>query len=436
MESRVQIPDKFQPLFQPARYKVYYGGRGGAKSWNFARVLLILAYQGPIRVLCAREIQNTVNDSVHAILKQQIKDMGLQDYYAVTDKSIIGHLGSEFSFRGLRHNADGLKSFEGADICWVEEAQSVSDESWDILIPTIRKERSEIWASFNPDWQTDPVWQRFVKMQLPNSIVQKVGYEDNPFLPETLRLEAEQCRLTNPAKFKHIWGGGFGVRILGKQVYPEFVRDVHVSSRPLEIEDAAVVRGWDNTGLSPACVITQLSPTGQWLILHEFTGEDVGIMDFGEGVSQWCAVTFGSKAKIRDIGDPAGKNRDSSKMSPADYLRKININVEDGIQTFKARREAVAGRLTKLIQGKSAFLIDPSCERLIDGFEGAYAYPEIGKTGIFKTEPEKNRWSHVHDALQYPATRLFINSAAANGDTAAIVEAARKARLERQRMVA
>ncbi len=130
-------------------------------------------------------------------------------------------------------------------------------------------------------------------------------------------------------------------------------------------------------------------------------------------VQVWCNNTFGhghgQRSRLfRDIGDPAGNTRDTTKRSPADYLRKININVEDGIQTFKARRESVAGRLTRLINGEAAISIDPACTRLIDGFDGGYAYPEVGNTGVFRDEPAKNEYSHIHDALQYPATRLFL----------------------------
>ena len=221
--------------------------------------------------------------------------------------------------------------------------------------------------------------------------------------------DLERDYAARPDLLKTLVRGEWGVVAQGRLVYPEFVRTLHVSPKPLRPADGIVIRGWDNTGLSPACVVTQLSPTGQWLILKEFCGEDIGIIDFGETVNLWCANTFGANARYRDIGDPAGKNRDTNRMSPADYLRKININVEDGIQTFKARWEAVAGRLTKLINGAPALLIDPACTRLIDGFDGGYAYPEVGNTGIFRDEPAKNEYSHCADALQYVATRLFIN---------------------------
>jgi len=408
-ENRVHIPSKFEALFQPHRYKVFYGGRGGAKSWNFARALLILGESKPLKILCTREIQNTIADSVHAILAEQIKLMGAESVWRITDNAIQCVNGSVFLFRGLKHNPDGLKSFEGADICWVEEAQKVSADSWDKLIPTIRKEGSEIWVSFNPDYETDATWQRYMINPPPDTVIVKVGYEDNPFLPDTLRREAEHCKLVAPQKYALIWGGEFGARIMGKRVYPEFVRHLHVSLTSLQPLPSLVIRGWDNTGLSPACVITQLGSTGQWRILREFIGEYVGITDFAEGVNLWCQQVFGAaKVRYRDIGDPAGRNRDSSKMSPADYLKRLQIFVEDGLQTFKVRREAVAERLTKLVNGEPSILIDPSCKMLIEGFEGGYAYPEIGVSGLYKPEPDKNQYSHIHDALQYAATKLFV----------------------------
>jgi hypothetical protein len=204
--------------------------------------------------------------------------------------------------------------------------------------------------------------------------------------------------------------GNWGVTVRGRQVYPEFDHEFHVAKSAIQPLDAPVIRGWDNTGLSPACVITQLGPTGQWLILKEFTADDMGIVDMGEMVQIWCADTFGKyTGKYRDIGDPAGRVRDTGKMSPKDYLAKIGIYVEDGQTHFKVRREAVAGRLTKRINKQPAILIDPGCKRLVDGFMGGYAYPEIGNSGVFRPEPQKNDYSHIHDSLQYPATRLFIH---------------------------
>jgi len=203
----MELSPQFQPLFAPARYKVYYGGRGGAKSWAFARALILKAYKNPLRILCAREFQNSIADSVHKLLADQTGALGLTAFFKVTQTSIVSAAGAEFIFKGLRHNINEIKSFEGIDLCWVEEAQRVSAESWDVLIPTIRKDGSEIWISFNPDGPEDPTYRRFVLNPPPSAIVAKVGWEDNPWFPAPLRAEMEYCRASDPDAYAHIWGG-------------------------------------------------------------------------------------------------------------------------------------------------------------------------------------------------------------------------------------
>src|SRR6185437_15618646 len=160
-QIEANFPEKLSYLFKPKRYKVAYGGRGGAKSWGFARALLILGAQKPLRILCTRETQKSIGDSVHKLLDDQIKLLGLEKFYEVQKSAIIGANGTEFIFAGIRQNVHNLKSYEACDICWVEEAQTVSKSSWDVLVPTIRKEGSEIWVSFNPDLETDETYQRF-----------------------------------------------------------------------------------------------------------------------------------------------------------------------------------------------------------------------------------------------------------------------------------
>mgnify|MGYP000095936013 FL=1 len=158
--AKAEFPLKLECLFKPSRYKVLYGGRGGAKSWGVARALLIKAAQNPLRVLCAREFQTSIKDSVHKLLCDQIEALGLGTFYEITQTSIRGKNGSEFSFVGLKNNVANVKSYEGVDICWVEEAQTTSRMSWNVLIPTIRKEKSEIWITFNPELETDETYQR------------------------------------------------------------------------------------------------------------------------------------------------------------------------------------------------------------------------------------------------------------------------------------
>ena len=206
---RSQLPRKLHDLLvPPARYKAAYGGRGAAKSWGFASELVVKAAAAPLRVLCTRELQKTIKDSVHKLLKERIEALGAGPLYEVQANTIIGRNGSEFIFTGLRSNADQIKSLEGVDICWVEEAQTVSEDSWAVLIPTIRKEGSEIWASFNPREDTDPTYQRFVVNPPPNARVVKIGWIDNPWLPDVLRAEKDYLYSKDPDAAEHVWGGG------------------------------------------------------------------------------------------------------------------------------------------------------------------------------------------------------------------------------------
>ncbi|MFV9686589.1 PBSX family phage terminase large subunit [Pantoea sp. KXB45] len=206
-ETRLSFAPKFKPLFQPKRYKTFHGGRGGAKSWAAARALVIMAASKKLRILCTREVQNSIKDSVHKLLKDQIEMLGLNPWFRITNESITSASGSEFLFKGLRFDPLGIKSTEGVDICWVEEAQSVSSDSWAILIPTIRKEGSEIWVTFNPGEEQDPTYQRFIVNPPDDSITVEVNYYDNPYLPDTLRKEMEYCRRVDYEAYEHIWLG-------------------------------------------------------------------------------------------------------------------------------------------------------------------------------------------------------------------------------------
>lgn len=196
-------------LEQPARYKVAYGGRGSGKSWGIARELLLRAGSGRIRVLCAREVQKSIKDSVHRLLGDQIDELGLSGVFEVLrDEIRCKPTKSQFLFSGLANTTiDSIKSFEGVDICWVEEAQNVSERSWEILIPTIRKAGSEIWVSFNPSEETDPTYQRFVVNPPPNAIVHKINWDSNKFLPGELRAEKDYLYSVDPEAAAHVWGG-------------------------------------------------------------------------------------------------------------------------------------------------------------------------------------------------------------------------------------
>ena len=203
----VKIPPFYRFMVEPHRYKVVYGGRGAARSWTFARLLVGLASSRKLKILCAREFQASIKESVHQLLSDQIEQMGLSTFYTIQSASIKSGCGSEFIFKGLRVNPTEIKSLEGIDIAWLEEAQSVSNESLEILIPTIRKDGSEIWISMNTGEIQDPTYQRFVLNPPDDCVTRKATYADNPYFPAT--LEKERCYLqrVDPDAYSHIWEG-------------------------------------------------------------------------------------------------------------------------------------------------------------------------------------------------------------------------------------
>lgn len=231
MSGQAEFPEALEFLFQPKRYKVAHGGRGSAKSWGFARALLILACAKQLRVLCTREVQKSIKDSVHKLLSDQIQMLGLGGKFEILEAAIRGRNGSEFIFAGLaNHTVESIKSYEGIDIVWVEEAQAVSKKSWDILIPTIRKDGSEIWVSFNPELDTDETYKRFIENPPDNAFVQQMNYSDNPWFPEVLEIERQQCLLTNKEDYPTIWEGKCRTAVKGA-IYADEVAKAVAESR-------------------------------------------------------------------------------------------------------------------------------------------------------------------------------------------------------------
>ncbi len=189
------------------RYKIAYGGRGSSKSWTIARMLLLLGMSSKLRIVCGREIQNSIKDSVHKLLKDQIEMLGLAGYKA-TDNRISHENGTEFLFVGLYTNISKIKSFEGIDIFWIEEGESISTSSWEILDPTIRKPGSEVWVSYNPRYESDIIHKTFVLGDAPdNALVIKVNWQDNKYFPTELVKQKDRMAKTDPDLYMHIWEG-------------------------------------------------------------------------------------------------------------------------------------------------------------------------------------------------------------------------------------
>ncbi len=213
----IQIPQQFEFLFQPRRYKIMYSGRMAGKSWSVAQALLIMGTQKKLRILAAREFQNSIVDSVHKLLSDMNDRYSFG--YEVTKDSIKHPITkSEIVFYGLKTNITKIKSLEGIDICWIEEAETVSQHSLDIVIPTIRKEASELWMTFNPSAPTDAVYKKFVTPNIETltqdgtyvdqqCYILRTHYSENPFLSDTALAEIEKSKLDDYERFRHVYDG-------------------------------------------------------------------------------------------------------------------------------------------------------------------------------------------------------------------------------------
>lgn len=220
----IRFPPKLAFLFKPARYKIPWGGRDAGRSWGVARALLIIGASRPLRILCAREIQKTLADSVMTLLKDQISLLGLDDFYTTDATSISGRNGTGFIFTGLRDlDANKIKSYEGVDVVWVEEAETLSKRSFNILDPTIRKDGSELWFTFNPQLDSDFIYSHFVANRAPDAVVVHMTWRDNPWASRVLAAGRDHMKKTDPEEYENIWEGKVRTSVAGA-IYAKEVR--------------------------------------------------------------------------------------------------------------------------------------------------------------------------------------------------------------------
>jgi len=278
--QQIEFPEKALFLLsEAARYKGIYGGRGSGKSWSAAQALVLLGIKSPERMLCVRETQKSIADSVHQLLSDQIARLNLGLYYRIEKARIIGlqRWGGEstyFTFGGLRNDPDAIKSMEGATKVWVEEANGVGKRSWDILIPTVRREKSEIWLTWNPELDSDETHIRFVLQPPPNSIIRKMNYLDNPWCPDTLKKEAAYLKSINPREYEHIWLGHCKSAVEGA-IYEAELAQAEVEDRITRIpyDPAKPVHTFWDLGWNDETAI----------IMAQSVGFEFRIIDYEEG---------------------------------------------------------------------------------------------------------------------------------------------------------
>lgn len=398
VETRASFPDKLQFLFEPAPYKVAYGGRGGTKSWGFARALLILGTQMRLRILCGRETQKSIRDSVHQLLVTQMKDLGLEDFYRVEKSAIYGFNGTQFLFAGLKMNVDNLKSMEAISICWVEEAQGVSKSSWDKLIPTLfRIPNCELWISFNPDLEADNTYQRFVVDPPPGAVVVKLTWRDNPWFPEGLRREMEDARRRNIDEYNHIWEG-ICINTLANAIYANELRLVDTENRIRRVPydpSKPVDTAWD--------------------------------LGYGDMVSIWMFQSFHMEYRLIDYeeGQREAITHYISELQKRPYVWGTDYLPWDGglkalgtgksieeLMRAAGRRVRVAPRLPVLDGINAARTIFPLCwfdeQRCSEGIRHlrCYRYGEMKSFEGPSREPLHDLHSHASDAFRTMAVSI------------------------------
>jgi phage terminase large subunit len=380
-------------LWEPHRFKIFYGGRGSAKSWSFATALIAMATERKLRVLCAREIQNSLDDSVRQLLADTIERLGLPAYWDVQQEKILGKKGSLFLFEGLKYNIRGIKSLEGIGVCWVEEGAAVSRESWDFLLPTIRKKDSEIWVSANRDRPDDPFYSLFVESPRPDSVVKKVLLSDNPWAPTELHEEAAWCMAHDMERYNDIWGGDSWARqdalvFAGKWTVESFTTPA----------DAAFLCGLDHGFSSDPMVATRafVGADNVLYIDREGYGLHVEVPDMPavlDGVlpgRHWPCKADCSRPELISYLNGEGYNIIPSRKGAGsvqdgiDFLLSFDrivvhprcAHVAEEMGTYSYKTDKLTGRVLPVLEGRHDHCVDTLRYSVEDFYKPSWCYAD------------------------------------------------------------
>lgn len=397
----MQVPRALQPLMAPGRYKGAYGGRGGAKSHFFAEQILLRCIQKTTRAACIREVQDSIKHSVKQLLTDKIKKFGLEAYFEDQTAEIKGKKNdSLIIFKGMQeYNADNIKSLEGYDIAWVEEAQTLSNRSLTMLRPTIRNPGSELWFSWNPRSKFDPVDEFFRgEKRHPEAVCVRVGWQDNPWFPAELKKEKDFDYEKDPLQAEHVWGGGYEIIAQGAY-YAKLMHQAEMDGRIRDVPwtpGVPVLTFWD-LGIGDPTAIWFAQQKDGWVHLIDY------IENTGEG-AEYYAKQLKEKPYVYGghvLPHDAGNSDWSTGRTRVQTLSALGINarvlereavVDDGIA-------AVRSLLPRCVFDAKR------CERGIEALRHYRAeYDE--KILTLKNRPLHDWTSHGADAFRYLARGL------------------------------
>ena len=409
-EKVVKLPRKMVELFRgDARYRVAHGGRGSSKTRSFA---LMAAWEGyrlakngrTGQILCGREYMNSLLESSFSEVKRVIlADPVLSDFYKVGATQIKTKCGAiEFTFAGLRHNIESIKSKANIVLCWLDEAEQISEEAWRTLLPSVREDESEIWISFNPKDPDSSTYKRFVENPTADTKVVQINYTDNPFFPEVLRKEMENDKKRlKPEVFNHLWLGAF----------LDYEEGAYYRSELLEVEQSGrihqhihlergspVVTAWD-LGIGDSTSI----------VFAQYIGTEIRIIDFyennGVGLDHYVQMLrdkahehgyiYGTTvlphdAKVRELGSGKSRIEILSELGIRDVAIAPQIRLDDGIASVRLALSKCHfdGEKTKYLM---------KCLR-------NYHKEWVDKARTWRPVPAHDWSSHAADAFRYLIT--------------------------------
>jgi phage terminase large subunit len=378
------LPPAFDPLLEPSRYKGAFGGRGSGKSHAFAELLVRRCVEAaPVRAVCIREVQRSLDQSVKRLIEDKIQALGVGRHFRVLADRIVAPGGGRIIFQGMQnHTAESIKSLEGYDIAWVEEAQALSIRSLDLLRPTIRKPGSELWFSWNPTRESDPVDRLFRGGPPPGSVLVPVSHADNPHFPEVLQVEMEWDRARDPDKHQHVWLGGYRTHSEAR-VFENW--KVEAFETPA---DARFLFGADWGFARDPTVLLRCFVAGRTLFVDH------------EAYQVGCEIDRTPALFDTVPGSRRGPIiADSARPETISYMQRQGFgaitpstkgagSVQDGVEFLKAHD----------------IVVHPRCRHLIDEL-ALYSYRTDPKTGVVLSELE-DRENHAVDALRYAVEGL------------------------------
>ncbi len=397
----IEVPRKLKPLLAPKRYKGAYGGRGGAKSHFFAERVLKTCVAKPARVVCIREIQDSIRDSVRQLLVDKIQKLGLGSFFNPLESEIRGANGSLIIFKGMQsYNAETIKSLEAYDIAWVEEAQTLSQRSLDMLRPTIRKEGSELWFSWNPRYKTDPVDKFFRGNPSEDAISVMANWRDNPWFPEVLRRDMVQDFKDDPDKADSVWNGAYG-----SSEGAILSRWVNEAERAGRINNEVVFDPY-GAPLEISSDIGFRDTASWWFWQRKVAGFSLLAYDCDSGLDadDWIP-------RLQDTIRDLRLGRLGKIWLPVDAKAKTfqskHSSVEKFLAAFGAERVEIIPPSKKLDQISAARKVIKRCEfhreRCDAGLDGllAWEFQWIDDNNVFSRDPVHNWASHPGDAFAY-----------------------------------